>query len=200
MINETQTWSTANPPASPWSADPNVTIPCPDSPLPSSTTVTQLTYSISNRYAGNTSRPAFSYNNGLDNNLVAAADLPLVTSVQVDLFSNPTPSLTRSETEIRSAAYVRNQTHAPVAQFTPTPTGGGGVLLNGGASYSPDGFDLSYGWACLTPGCPQVSQLAASNDGLVDWQPGPGTYTVQLTVTDPSGLATTSAPQQVVVN
>ena len=200
LINETQTWSTTDPPASPWSSDPNVTVPCPDSPAPASTTITPIAWSVTNRYGG-LDRGAFAFNNGLDANKVAAADLPKVTSVQIDLFSNPTPTLASSGTEIRSAAYLRNQIHAPVSQFTSSPTGGGGILLNGGISYSPDGFDLSYNWACVSAGCPAAAAaaLAGSSDALVNWQPGPGTYTVQLTVSDPSGLSTTSDPQQVTV-
>jgi hypothetical protein len=200
LIRETQTWNTATAPASPWSSDPTVSIPCPDSPVPSGVSVFRLVNSLTNRYRGRTDRPAFSYNNGtLDNNSVAASDLPLVTSVQIDLFVNPTPTQPSRESELRSAAFLRNQTHAPVATFTYTDQGGGSVLLNGATSYSPDGYDLAYSWSCLSAGCPAASTLAASTDGLVSWQPGPGTYTVQLTVTDPNGLTGTSTPQQVVV-
>jgi PKD repeat protein len=159
-----------------------------------------LASGVTNRYLGQPNRPAFSYNNGaLDNNFVAASDLSDVSSVQLDLFVNPTPTLSSRESELRSAAFLRNQTHAPVANFTYTPTGGGGVLLNGATSYSPDGYGLSYYWSCTSTGCPGSATLAASTDGLVTWQPGPGTYTVTLTVTDSNNLSTTSTPQQVVV-
>ena len=50
-----------------------------------------------------------------------------------------TPSQSRSEAELESSAFLRNQPRAPVSQFTYTATGSGGVLLNGGISYSPDG-------------------------------------------------------------
>lgn len=201
LIRETETWSTFTPPADPWSADPNVSIPCPDTTLPSGVSAAyRLVNGLTNRYQGRTDRPIFSYNNGaLDGNSVAAADLPAVTSVQVDLFVNPTPTQTTRESELRSSAFLRNQTHAPVANFTYTAQGGGSVLLNGATSYSPDGYDLSYGWSCVSAGCPAASTLAASTDGLVTWQPGPGTYSVILTVSDPNGLSGSTPPETVSV-
>ena len=135
----------------------------------------------------------------LDNNLVAVGDLPSVTSVQVDMFVNRMPTQPSRESELRSSAFLRNQVHAPVASFTPTNTGGGTVLLNGATSYSPDGYDLSYKWSCTSSGCPAAATLAASTDGLVSWSPGAGTYSVQLTVTDPNGLSNTSPAQAVTV-
>jgi type II secretory pathway pseudopilin PulG len=200
LISETQTWTTSTVPPSPWSSDPSVTIPCPDAPPPTGVgTPFRLVNGITNRYQGRTDRPVFSYNDGaLDNNLVAASDLNAVTSVQLDLFVNRIPTQTARESELRSSAFLRNQVHAPVARFTPTPTGGGTVLLNGGPSYSPDGYDLAYSWSCTTPGCPAASTLAASTDGLVSWSPGAGTYNIQLVVTDPSGLTGTYS-QAVVV-
>jgi prepilin-type N-terminal cleavage/methylation domain-containing protein len=200
---ETQTWNTSTPPASPWSSDPTVTLPCPDTPLPSGVSLSTAATGVTNRYSGSVSHPVFSYNNGtLDpGNLIPAADLPKVTSVQIDMFVNPTPTYKTFHDpgfELRSSAFLRNQTHAPVAQFTSTSTGGGGVLLNGGTSYSPDGYSLLYNWACVSSGCPDASALAASTDGLVPWHPGPGTYQVQLTVTDPNGLSNTTTPPNTV--
>lgn len=197
LIGETQTWSTATPAADPWSSDPGTTIPCPDTPLPSGVTKTVVANSITNRYAGNTSpsRAAFMFNNQAS----APSDLSQIFTVQVNLFVNPTPGQTK-ENEIQSSAFLRNEPRAPLAYFTPTATGDGGVLLNGGASYSPDGENLSYSWAC-TSGCSatQAADLAAQATGLVDWLPGAGTYTVTLTVTDQTGLATPSQPQTVTV-
>jgi prepilin-type N-terminal cleavage/methylation domain-containing protein len=190
LVSQVQTWSTATAPVSPWSASPGATIPCPDTSTPTSTKVISA---VTNRYRG-IDRPAFAFNNG-----AAPTDLSTITSVQLDLFVNPTPTLTAAETELRSAAYLRNQLRAPVVSFTSTNTGGGGVLLNGSTSYSPDGQDLSYAWSCTSPSpCAATSSLAGSSGGLVDWQPGPGTYMVSLTVTDTSGLAAT-IPQTVTV-
>jgi hypothetical protein len=195
LYSQTQTWTTAQPPASPWTADPSVSIPCPDN---SAATLAQsvskgtiVVPSVTNRSLTNrlhTEVPAFSYNNG-----PAPSDLSTILSVQVDLFANPTPQIPGAETELRSAAYLRNQLRAPVASFSSTPTGSGGVLLNGGTSYSPDGEDLSYVWACTDPSpCSGASTLAGSATGLVYWKPGAGTYTVTLMTTDATGLSDTA--------
>jgi prepilin-type N-terminal cleavage/methylation domain-containing protein len=195
LYSQTQTWTTAQPPTSPWSADPSVSIPCPDT---SATTLAQsvstgrvVVPSVTNRLR-QTDRPAFSYNNSA----TAPSDLSKIISVQLDLFVNPTTQIAGAETELRSAAYLRNQLRAPEASFTSTATGSGGVLLNGGTSYSPDGEDLSFSWACTAPTpCPAASTLAGSATGLVSWQPGPGTYTVVLTTTDTTGLSSTATGQ-----
>ncbi len=199
LYGETQTWSTKATPADPWSSDPTATLPCPDSPLPSGVTAVVVAGSVTNRYNGNASpsRAAFCFNNSCAPQ--AVGDLGNVFTVQINLFVNPTPTFGNAETEIQSSAFLRNQPRAPVPFFTPTLTGGGGVLLNGSGSYSPDGEDLSYSWAC-TLGCSanQAASLASQPTGLVNWQPGAGTYTVTLTVTDQTGL-TAPFSQQVTV-
>jgi prepilin-type N-terminal cleavage/methylation domain-containing protein len=176
LINQTQTWSTATAPAIPWGTA------CPDTSLTSAVVVPSAT----NRYQGRTDRPAFSYNDAS-----TASDLTKITTVQIDLFVNPTPSVPAAEAELRSAVFLRNQVQAPVANITSTPTGNGGVILNAGSSYSPDGTDLSYAWSC-TGTCPSSSTLTSSANGLIYWKPGAGTYTVNLTVTDPTGLTGTA--------
>jgi hypothetical protein len=201
LIGETQAWSTQAAPANPWSSDPGVTLPCPDSTLPSGVTKTVVANAITNAYLSSgtpsPSRAAFCFNNSCAPQ--AVGDLGNIFTVQINLFVNSTPTFGNAETEIQSSAFLRNQPRAPLANFTPTYTGGGGVLLNGGGSYSPDGADLSYSWAC-TLGCStdQAASLASQQTGLVDWQPGPGTYTVTLTVTDQTGL-TAPFDKQVIV-
>lgn len=187
LVTQTQTWTTATPPTSPWSPDPTATIPCPDTSTPSSQIVAA---SVTNRYQGRSDRSAFSYDNG-----AAPSDLSQITSVQTDLFVNPTPLLAAAETELRTGVFLRNQLRAPAASFTYSPTGNGSVLLNGGTSYSPSGYDLSYGWSCVSNPCSDSATLASATDGLVDWHPGAGTYTIMLTVTDPSGLSASSTQQ-----
>ena len=188
VIGETQTWTTSTPPSSPWSSDSSVDIACPDNPLPSGVTksVVVAPY-VTNRYQQRTDRPAFTFNNGS-----APSDLGSVFTVQLDLFVNPNPDTPAAESEVRSGAFLRNQPRSPVATFTYTDTGSGGVLLNGGTSYSPDGEDLTYNWTCTSASCPDNSGLTLSNQGLVNWRPGAGTYTVQLTVTDQTGLTAIS--------
>lgn len=198
LIAQIQTWTTAAPAANPWSSDPSQTIACPDltfAPAAGQPVYTALAQSVMNRYQQTSRYPVFGFNNGLDGDSVAAADLPQISTIQVNLRVNPTPSLTGATTQVRSSAYLRNKQHAPVAQFTYTATGSGGVILNAGQSYSPDNQQLSYAWACTSSPCPAASTLAIASNGLVSWRPGAGTYGVALTVTDQTGLQTTTTQQ-----
>ena len=194
LIAQTQTWTTSAAAADPWTSDPTQTIACPDltfTPAAGQPVYTVAAQSVVNRYRQATAYPAFSFNNGLDGNSVAAGDLPQISTIQINLRVNPTPSLSGATTQIQSAAYLRNKQHAPVAQFTYSATGNGGVILNAGQSYSPDDEQLSYAWACTLPSpCPSSSTLAIASNGLVSWKPGAGSYTVELTVTDQSGVLT----------
>lgn len=198
LIAQVQTWRTSTAAANPWTSDPSQTIACPDltfAPAAGEPAYTVLVNSVMNRYQQTSGYPVFSYNNGLDANSVAAADLPLISTIQVNLRVNPTPSLSGATTQIRSAAYLRNKQHAPVAQFTYTATGNGGVILNAGQSYSPDNEQLSYAWACTSSPCPAGGTLSIASNGLVSWKPGAGTYSVALTVTDQTGVQTTTTQQ-----
>jgi prepilin-type N-terminal cleavage/methylation domain-containing protein len=198
LIAQTQTWTTSTPPANPWTSDPSQTIACPDptfAPAAGQPVYTVLAQAVMNRYQQTSDYPVFSFNNGLDGDSVAAADLPLISTIQINLRVNPTPSLGGATTQIRSAAYLRNKQHAPVAQFTYSATGNGGVILNAGQSYSPDNEQLSYAWACTSSPCPAAGSLSIASNGLVSWKPGAGTYTVALTVTDQTGVQTTTTQQ-----
>jgi len=199
LIAQVQTWTTSAPAADPWSSDPTQTIACPDltfTPATGQPVYTVLAQAVMNRYRQTTGYPAFSFNNGLDGNSIAATDLPQISTIQVNLRVNPTPSLSGATTQVQSSAYLRNKQHAPVAQFTYTATGSGGVILNAGQSYSPDNEQLSYAWACTLPSpCPAASSLSIASTGLVSWKPGAGAYTVALTVTDETGVQTTTTQQ-----
>jgi len=198
LIAQTQTWTTSTPAANPWTSDPSQTIACPDltfTPAAGQPVYTVLAQAVMNRYQQTSSYPVFSYNNGLDGDSVAASDLPQISTIQVKLRVNPTPSLTGATTQIQSSAYLRNKQHAPVAQFTYTATGNGGVILNAGQSYSPDNQQLSYAWACTSSPCPAAGTLSIASNGLVSWRPGAGTYSVALTVTDQTGIQTTTTQQ-----
>ncbi len=195
LVEQVQTWTTATPAANPWTSDPSQTIACPDLTFTGQPVYSVLAQSVVNRYQQTTSYPVFSFNDGLDSNSVAAADLPQISTIQVNLRVNPTPSLSGATTQVQSAAYLRNKQHSPVAQFTYSATGSGGVILNAGQSYSPDNEQLSYAWACTSAACPSASALSVASSGLVSWKPGAGTYTVALTVTDETGVQTTTTQQ-----
>lgn len=198
LIAQTQTWTTATPPANPWTSDPAQTIACPDptfTPATGQPVSTVLAQSVMNRYRQAPGYPVFSFNNGLDGDDVAASDLPQISTIQVKLRVNPTPDLTGATTQIQSSAFLRNKQRAPVAQFTYTATGSGGVILNAGQSYSPDNQQLSYAWACTSSPCPASGTLSIASNGLASWRPGAGTFTVALTVTDQTGIQTTTSQQ-----
>jgi type II secretory pathway pseudopilin PulG len=207
LISQTQTWTTATAPSDPWSSDPSVSVPCPDTTFSQQPNGVVLATSVVNRYkqtgppqTTNGEQAAFTYNNGLDGNNVTSTDLPSVSTIQINMFVNPTPSVAGATTEVQSSAYLRNKQYSPVANFTWSNPSTGSVILNGGTSYSPDGEQLSFKWAC-TSGCSSSAATTLSNatDGLVPWSPGIGTYTVTLTVTDEDGLSTTSSPQTLIV-
>ena len=198
LIAQVQTWTTSTPAADPWTSDPTQTIACPDltfTPASGQPVYSVIAHAVMNRYQQTSSYPAFSYNNGLDSNSVAATDLPQISTIQVSLRVNPTPTLAGATTQIQSSAYLRNKQHAPVAQFSYTATGSGGVILNAGQSYSPDNEQLAYAWACTSSPCPAASSLSIASTGLVSWKPGAGTYSVALTVTDQTGVQTTTTQQ-----
>lgn len=188
MIGQVQTWTTATAPASiPWS-----TTACPDTnPSDGSSATAKYTMVapyLMNRYEGVNNTPAWSYE---DDTGATPSDLSDITTVDFDLLVNPTPTTPLAQAELRSGVYLRNQLRNPVSNFTPTDNDDGGVLLNGGTSYSPDGESLTYAWSCTSAVCPNSSTLTNASSALVSWSPGAGTYTVQLTVTDPSGLSDT---------
>jgi len=191
LISQTETWTTSSPPTDPWSSDPTVTIACPDTTFAQQPNGVVVANSVVNRYQQTTARPAFSYNNGLDSNSVTASDLSNISTIQINLWVNPTPKVNGATTEVQSSAYLRNKEHSPVANFTYSDIGNGGVILNGGTSYSPDGEQLSFAWSCTSVNCPSGTSIDNATDGLVPWQPGAGTYTVAMTVTDENGLSTT---------
>jgi prepilin-type N-terminal cleavage/methylation domain-containing protein len=198
LIAQTQTWTTSTPAANPWTSDPSQTIACPDltfTPAAGEPVSTVLAQSVMNRYQQTSSYPVFGFNNGLDGDSVTATDLPQISTIQVKLRVNPTPSLSGAATQVQSSAYLRNKQHAPVAQFTYTATGNGGVILNAGQSYSPDNQQLSYAWACTSSPCAAAGTLSIASNGLVSWRPGAGAYTVALTVTDQTGIQTTTTQQ-----
>ncbi len=190
LISQTQTWNTSSPPADPWSSDPGVAIPCPDTTFAQQPNGVVVAPSIVNRYQQSTDRPAFTFNGDQS----APSDLTQISTIQVDLWVNPTPHLSGATTQIQSSGYLRNKQHEPVPQFSVYPVLGqpGSVVLNAGISYSPDGDQLSYGWTCTSANCPAGTSLNSATDALVPWSPGAGTYTVALKATDETGLSSTS--------
>ena len=181
LFAQTETWTTAAPPANPWPVTGSTSTSCPFTPgsLPGGASVatTRLAENVTNRIAG-ANRPAFTYDSGT---------LSAITSVGIGLFVDVSTTQAPAETSLRSAAFLRNQNQAPVAAFTPTATGGGHVLLNGGGSSDPDGQQLTYQWFKVVG----TTTTPIGTTGLLDWAPGAGSYSVRLLVTDPGGLNST---------
>jgi type II secretory pathway pseudopilin PulG len=194
LISQTETWTTSTTPTDPWSSDPSVSIPCPDTTFSQQPNGVIVANSVVNRYKQQADTHAFSYNDGLDSDSVAASDLSSISTIQINLLVNPTPSVLGAATQVQSSAYLRNKEHQPIANISSSYTGNGGVVLNGGGSYSPDGEQLTFQWSCVL-GCSTSASTSLSNatDGLVPWQPGAGAYKVELIVKDENGLTSDPA-------
>ena len=178
---QTQTWTTSAVPANPWAPTAGVYPACPftpSSPPGTSISSNRIAEDVVNRRA-DADRPAFTYN------YATPGVLASIGSVGVNLYVDVDPSRPPAETQLRSSVFLRNQSQSPVASFTATPTGAGHVLLNGGASSDPDGSTVSFAWTNVTGG----ANTPIASTGFYDWNPGAGTYSVKLTVTDPGGLS-----------
>jgi hypothetical protein len=188
---QTESWTTSTAPANPWAPTGGVYPACPFTPSspPAGTTFTtnRVADKVVNRYAG-ADRPAFTYTYASPGNVAT------ISSIGVNLYVDVDPGEAPGETQLRSSAFLRNQSQAPVASFTATATGGGHVLLNAGGSGDADGTSVTYAWTNVTGG----ANTAIATTGFYDWHPGAGTYSVKLTVTDPGGLSS-SQTQEVIV-
>ena len=176
LFAQRETWTTSTVPPNPW---PGSTA-CPAEPgsVPPGATVStaKLTENVTNRYAGD-DRAAFSYDSD---------SLSEITKIGVSLFVDVSPTLPPAETQLSSAAFLRNQNQVPVAAFTDTATGAGHVLLNAGGSSDPDNQVITFRWLLVTG----TEETDIGSTGLLDWVPadGPGEYTIKLQVTDSGGL------------
>jgi type II secretory pathway pseudopilin PulG len=181
---QTEAWNTSTVPANPWGPTGGVYPACPytpTAPAGASFSANRIADKVVNRYAG-ADRPMFTYTYATPGNIAT------ISAVGVNLFVDIDTARPPLESQVRSSAFLRNQSQAPVAAFTATATGGGHVLLNGGGSSDADGSTVTYTWTNVTGGA--NTQIATT--GFYDWRPGAGTYSVKLTVTDPGGLASSS--------
>ena len=176
LFAQRETWTTSTVPPNPWPASSQ----CPAEPgsVPSGATVStaKLAEDVTNRYAG-ADRAAFGYDSD---------SLSEITTIGVTLFVDVSPTMPPAETELSSAAFLRNQNQVPVAAFTDTATGAGHLLLNAGGSSDPDNQQITFKWLLVTG----TEEVEIGSTGLLDWVPedGPGEYTIKLQVTDSGGL------------
>jgi type II secretory pathway pseudopilin PulG len=167
---QTQTWTTAVAP-----------VPPPAAACPASGWDNQrvLADGVTNRLNGQ-NRPLFQFNSVVPTDVSA-----IIVQAWVAAPRNTEPS----QGLLRTQVFLRNQNEAPVANLTATPSGLLRLVLNGSASFDPEGQDLTYKWyegsTFLGAGVVFQSQLATV-----------GSHTITLKVYDPAGLegtATTTA-------
>ncbi len=165
-----QTWTTAVPPAMPTGGQ------CPDSSWPGSPR--QLATGVTNRLHSD-NYPLFQFN--------APADTPSkITAVVAQLWVRA-PGATNDPSNalglLRTQVDLRNQNDPPICAPQATVDGSLRVLLNGAASYDPEGQDLTYEWFDATEnrslGTGAVVQATVTVSG---W------HTIRLTGKDPAGL------------
>jgi Tfp pilus assembly protein PilV len=158
LWRQTQTWTTATPPAVP------TTTSCPNSAW--------ATQAIAADQVTNGTRAVFTYNN---------TDLTDVTFLHVDLYIDVVQTLRPPESRLTTGVYLRNQNKGPAAAFTATPTGNKHVQLNGSSSSDPEGGSLTFQWfdGSTLMGTGQTCDCVAI---------ATGNRSITLTVTDPSGL------------
>jgi hypothetical protein len=93
-------------------------------------------------------RPLFSYfskTGPMPTLPVPAADTTKIVRVALSVFLKLDPNRAPAETQLASAAFMRNQNQAPVASFE-TDVAGTTYTFDGGASFDPEGRTLDYNW------------------------------------------------------
>jgi hypothetical protein len=153
------------------------TTSCPGTGWNTSTVVAQ---NITNTY-NNQSRPLFAYN---------STTFTAINEIHVDIYSDLNPTRSPNETHITSGVFLRNQNAAPVASFTYAISGSSAIVLNGSASFDPEGDALQYSW--LDNGIKKGEGVTYSLPVTAN-----SDHSIQLQVFDPAKLPGTSATQSI---
>jgi hypothetical protein len=171
LYMQEQKWTTLATPVSP------STSACPGTGWTSTTT---LASNLTNRYNGQ-SRPLFSFN---------SATLTAISEIHVDIFSDLDPVKRPNETHITSGVFLRNQNASPIASFSHAVSGSNAIVLNGSASYDPEGQSLSYVW---------LDNGQKKGEGVTFSYPvtANSNHSIQLKVFDPGGLEGDSATKSI---
>jgi hypothetical protein len=141
---------------------------------------TVLASNLTNAYKGQI-RPLFTYN---------SATKAEIDEIHVDLYSDIDPLKSPNETHITSGVFLRNQNQVPVAAFNAALSGTSAIVLNGSASFDPEGQELTYVW---WDGNRKISDILGNPNagtGITYTYPvAPGSsHTLQLYTYDPAHL------------
>jgi type II secretory pathway pseudopilin PulG len=162
--------------------------------------------------ASGQNRPVFTYFTTAGP--VGSVPVPLnqtsqIVRVGISVFMKLDPNKPPAETELSSAAYMRNQNQPPSSSFVATVTGGSNYTFDGGASLDPEGRTLLFDWYTAPTNVSSVpNNLPSCGQTKPDFTAFPGwgclgttvvltkTLTtptnVFLRVTDPGGLTAMS--------
>jgi hypothetical protein len=183
LWSQTQTWTSAAPPAVPSTAS------CPDAAWGNQRI---LADKITNRFnPANPSafkdRPIF-----IPNSAVTAEITRIDLSLYLDSTPGGGPADAPNEVHIDSGIFLRNQNQAPTASFTAAVTGSRHIVLNASDSNDPDNQSLQYVWKDNGVTIDARGQTA-------DYTPTTrGSHVMTLVVTDPGGLSATTTRTVVV--
>lgn len=175
LWRQIQTWSnSATPPP------PPSTTSCPSTDAGWNVAKVAVASNIVNESSGQ-NRPVWYYN---------STTLATISSIETDLFVDASPGKKPGESRLTTGVFLRNQNRPPVASFTAQVTPNGHILLNGSASYDPEGQALPhYIWY---DGGKKITEGVT-----LDYTASSGAHSLQLRVLDPAGLQGVADPQVV---
>lgn len=133
-------------------------------------------------------RPVFAFDTSTAN---------LIRRVSIDLYIDTTPGRSAAEQQISTGINLRNQDAPPTARAAVTLSGSSIAVLDGMASTDPDNDPLDYCWydAAATSSVGTCGPHSVGDTPSMRYRITTlGTHSVTLTVTDPSGLSSTTDP------
>jgi prepilin-type N-terminal cleavage/methylation domain-containing protein len=126
---------------------------------------------------------------------VPLADTSKIVRVNTSLFMKLDPNRAPAETELSSAAYMRNQNQPPASSFIATVTGGSNYTFDAGASLDAEGRTLLYDWYTAPTNVVTVpSNLPSCSAAKPDFTANPTwaclgtTVVIRSTITTPTNV------------